>query len=64
MTPTEGSISDKELQRKLVGFGIPVYPVTETTRGVLIRKLKHLMERAEQYSNVTTTRKRRRNVFP
>ncbi|KAH8402312.1 hypothetical protein KR009_011353 [Drosophila setifemur] len=39
-TESLNSLSDKELHRKLIQSGFPSTPVTETTRGVLIEKLK------------------------
>lgn len=37
-------LSDAELQTKLQEFGFPVMPITGTTRKVMAKKLKMLME--------------------
>lgn len=38
------SLSDAELRSKLIEFGFPVMPITGTTRKVMMKKLKLLME--------------------
>ena len=55
------SLSDGELRHKLAEYGFPVGPVTETSRKVLIKKLKHLMVQAGRSSDVSTTDKWRRS---
>lgn len=37
-------LSDAELRTKLLEFGFPVMPITGTTRKVMVKKLKLLME--------------------
>lgn len=37
-------LSDAELRTKLIEFGFPVLPITGTTRKVMAKKLKMLME--------------------
>lgn len=37
-------LSDMELRTKLLEFGFPVMPITGTTRKVMVKKLKMLME--------------------
>lgn len=37
-------LSDAELRTKLLEFGFPVMPITGTTRKVMAKKLKMLME--------------------
>lgn len=37
-------ISDAELRTKLLEFGFPVMPITGTTRKVMAKKLKMLLE--------------------
>ena len=56
-----GGLSDAELRHKLAEFGFPVGPVTETSRGVLIKKLKHLMAQAGRSSDASGTDKWRRS---
>lgn len=55
------SLSDGELRHKLAEYGFPVGPVTETSRKVLCKKLKHLMVQAGRSSDVSTTDKWRRS---
>ncbi|XP_012288388.1 inner nuclear membrane protein Man1 [Orussus abietinus] len=38
------ALSDSELRTKLAEYGYPVGPVTQTTRKILVRKLKNLIE--------------------
>lgn len=55
MAATDGDISNVELLRQLKAFGEEPGPVTATTRGLLLRKLKKLQN--EQSSKETSTRK-------
>ena len=55
------SLSDNELRRKLAEYGYPVGPVTDTSRKVLMKKLKLLMVQAGRSSDVTGTSKWRRS---
>jgi len=55
------SLSDSELRHKLAEYGFPVGPVTETSRKVLMKKLKFLMVQAGRSSDVTTASKWRRS---
>ncbi|XP_069693659.1 inner nuclear membrane protein Man1 [Periplaneta americana] len=55
------SLSDSELRSKLAQYGFPVGPVTETSRKVLVRKLKLLMGQSGRYSDVSVTGKWRRS---
>jgi membrane protein Man1 len=55
------SLSDSELRRKLAEYGYPVGPVTETSRKVLMNKLKQLMVQAGRSSDVTGASKWRRS---
>lgn len=45
------NLSDSELRSKLAEFGHPVGPVTETTRKILIKKLKILMKHKNSVKN-------------
>lgn len=38
------NLSDAELRTKLLEFGFPPMPITGTTRKVMVKKLKLLME--------------------
>lgn len=38
------SLTDDELRTKLVEYGFPVMPITGTTRNLMAKKLKLLME--------------------
>lgn len=38
------NLSDNELRTKLLEFGFPVMPITGTTRKVMAKKLKMLLE--------------------
>lgn len=38
------SLTDSELRTKLAEYGYPVGPVTQTTKKILVKKLKNLME--------------------
>ena len=51
-----GNISDHELRRQIKAFGEDVGPVTDTTRGPLLRKLKRLQN--EQRSKQTSQSKK------
>jgi membrane protein Man1 len=53
--------SDSELRRKLAEYGYLAGPVTETSRKVLLKKLKLLMEQARRSSDVTAAGKWRRS---
>lgn len=55
------SLSDSELRHKLSEYGFPAGPVTETSRKVLLKKLKLLMGQAGRSSDVTTSSKGRRS---
>ncbi|GFG39444.1 hypothetical protein Cfor_08393 [Coptotermes formosanus] len=60
MASVEG-LSDSELRRKLADYGYPVGPVTDTSRKVLMKKLKLLMVQAGRSSDVTDASKWRRS---
>lgn len=55
------NLSDSELRHKLAEYGFPAGPVTETSRKVLMKKLKLLMEQAGRSSDVTSASKWRRS---
>lgn len=55
------SLSDNELRRKLEEYGYPVVPVTDTSRKILIKKLKLLMAQPGRSSDVTGANKWRRS---
>lgn len=38
------SMSDGELRTKLLEYGYPVMPITHTTRKIMVKKLKLLMD--------------------
>ncbi|KAJ9587203.1 hypothetical protein L9F63_019283, partial [Diploptera punctata] len=57
------SLSDSELRHKLIEYGFPVGPVTETSRKVLVKKLKHLMSQAGRSSDAASTDKWRRSLL-
>lgn len=41
------NLTDNEIRLKLTELGFPVGPITSTTRSVLLKKLKHLLEQAK-----------------
>lgn len=41
------NLTDSEIRLKLTELGFPVGPITSTTRSVLLKKLKHLLEQAK-----------------
>lgn len=41
------NLSDSEIRLKLTELGFPVGPITSTTRSVLLKKLKHLLQQAK-----------------
>lgn len=45
------NMSDAELRTKLLEFGFPVMPITGTTRKVMEKKLKILMENKNKVNN-------------
>lgn len=45
------NMSDAELRTKLLEFGFPVMPITGTTRKVMEKKLKILMENKNKANN-------------
>nr|CAD7400371.1 unnamed protein product [Timema cristinae] len=55
-------LSDKEIRHKLAEYGCPVVPVTDTTRKVLVRKLKHLMEQVAQSKSKPSPGKSRHSL--
>jgi membrane protein Man1 len=55
------NLSDSELRRKLAEYGYLAGPVTETSRKVLLQKLKFLMVQTGRSSDVTAAGKRRRS---
>ncbi|PNF22452.1 hypothetical protein B7P43_G15419 [Cryptotermes secundus] len=55
------NLSSSELRRKLAEYGYAAGPITETSRKVLLKKLKLLMVQAGRSSDVTTTGKWRRS---
>lgn len=44
-------LSDAELRTKLLEFGFPVMPITGTTRKVMTKKLKMLLENKNKISS-------------
>lgn len=44
-------LSDAELRTKLLEFGFPVMPITGTTRKVMAKKLKMLLENKNKISS-------------
>ncbi|KAK4878372.1 hypothetical protein RN001_010878 [Aquatica leii] len=70
------SLTDAELRTKLVEYGFPIMPITGTTRKVLVKKLKILMENkndgrrslgrysSEEESDNEVTTKNRRVTMP
>ncbi|GLG95524.1 Inner nuclear membrane protein Man1 [Gryllus bimaculatus] len=64
MASSAGSIdswSDSEIRTKLAELGTPVGPVTETTRKILIKKLKRLLQL--QNNNASSPAKQRRSLL-
>jgi len=55
------TLSDSDLRRKLAEYGYPVGPVTDTSRKVLMKKLKLLMVQAGRSSDVPGASKWRRS---
>lgn len=45
------SLSDAELRTKLMEFGFPVMPITGTTRKLMVKKLKLLLENKSKINN-------------
>lgn len=51
MTDTVDNLSDAELRTKLAEYGFPIVPITNTTRKVMTKKLKMLMENKKKINH-------------